>query len=80
MHRESVTVSAPGRVNLIGEHTGYSLLPVLPIAIQKRLQVHVEATGDRVVEARSEQAAARWPRSPARPPGRNRRMVWADRW
>ena len=43
------------RVNLIGEHADYSLLPVLPVAIQKRLQVHAEATGDRVVEARSEQ-------------------------
>ena len=55
MRPEPVTVSAPGRVNLIGEHTDYSLLPVLPIAIQKRLQVHAEGTGDRVVGARSEQ-------------------------
>lgn len=32
-------VSAPGRVNLIGEHTDYSLLPVLPFAIDRRLTV-----------------------------------------
>ncbi len=57
MRPEPVTVSAPGRVDLIGEHTDYSLLPVLLIAIPTRLQVHAEATGDRVVEARSEQLA-----------------------
>jgi galactokinase len=44
-------VSAPGRVNLIGEHTDYSLLPVLPVAVQRRIRVEAEATGDRVVEA-----------------------------
>lgn len=34
-----VVVSAPGRVNLIGEHTDYSLLPVLPFAIDRRIHL-----------------------------------------
>jgi galactokinase len=34
--RPSVAASAPGRVNLIGEHTDYNGGPVLPVAIERR--------------------------------------------
>jgi galactokinase len=37
--RPTVITSAPGRVNLIGEHTDYNGGPVLPVAIERRTAV-----------------------------------------
>ncbi len=40
---------APGRVNLIGEHTDYNGLPVLPIAIDRAIRVDFRVTGEAMV-------------------------------
>lgn len=45
--------SAPGRVNLIGEHTDYNNGYVLPFAIEHRAAVAVRRRSDRVIEAMS---------------------------
>jgi len=48
-----VVARAPGRVNLIGEHTDYSELPVLPIAIEQSLYVAAGTGEAGVIDARS---------------------------
>ena len=48
--RPTVLASAPGRVNLLGEHTDYNGGPVLPFAIERRTVVAAGAgEGWRVV-------------------------------
>jgi len=47
------TVRAPGRVNLIGEHTDYNDGFVLPMAIDRHVAIHVRPRHDRLVILRS---------------------------
>jgi galactokinase len=47
--RATHLVRAPGRVNLIGEHTDYNGLPVMPVAIQRRVAILFRARDDTLV-------------------------------
>jgi len=42
--RPAVAASAPGRVNLIGEHTDYNGGPVLPVALDRRTAIAARVT------------------------------------
>lgn len=53
MSRESVSAFAPGRVNLIGEHTDYNQGFALPFAIAEGIVVHATASGDARIFARA---------------------------
>jgi galactokinase len=50
-HAPTVTANAPGRVNLIGEHTDYNGGFVLPMAIPQRTWVALSRSGDDHVRA-----------------------------
>lgn len=49
-HAPAVVARAPGRVNLLGEHTDYNGLPVLPMAIDRSVLVAASPRPDRRVE------------------------------
>jgi galactokinase len=51
--RESVSAFAPGRVNLIGEHTDYNQGLALPFAIAEGVVVHAKATGEERILVRA---------------------------
>jgi galactokinase len=53
--RPEVTTDAPGRANLIGEHTDYSGGFVLPVAIPQRTRVELRRRSDDLVQVHSEQ-------------------------
>lgn len=46
-------IRAPGRVNLIGEHTDYHGLPVFPMAIQREIRIAFRPRPDRTVRLES---------------------------
>ncbi len=55
-------VRAPGRINLIGEHTDYNGFPVMPMAIDRAVRIVCAPRSDRVVDLRDANEADYGPR------------------
>jgi galactokinase len=69
--KRSVTAFAPGRVNLIGEHTDYNQGLALPFAIATGITVTATPTGGDTVQVIASDLAAE-DRFPVRAPGSRR--------
>lgn len=70
----TIAASAPGRVNLIGEHTDYNGGAVLPAALQRRIQIALARNDDPVVIIKS----TRFDQKIERPLGDPKRGDWTD--
>jgi galactokinase len=76
--RREATGNAPGRINLIGEHTDYNDGLVLPIALRLGVTVDARSRDDRTVELTTDAAVA--PAHVSFELGAERRDgTWADR-
>ena len=60
--RPAWCVRAPGRINLIGEHTDYNGFPVMPMAIERAVRIVVAARDGQIAELRDANEAAYGPR------------------
>ena len=69
-----ITASAPGRVNLIGEHTDYNGGAVLPAALERRIQIAMAKSDTQMVIIKS----TRFNTKIERPVGDAKRGDWTD--
>jgi galactokinase len=75
--REPRLFGAPGRVNLIGEHTDYNDGFVLPVAINRQTMIAGAVRNDRIIRAFSVEKKERVEFDLDRP-GAKQRRVWQD--